>query len=129
MRWKVSFFFVFLDRQIVDGEPSMLGIPLALTFVCHACKQCEHFGTWLYLTVQNPLYLCLCCCLFCFVCLFCLFVCFVLFVLPVCLPGVLYTCYHVSLSAVWPQCGPCRSYLLCYNTGVRSGHHPYWTHN
>ena len=73
MRWKVSFLF-FLDRQIVDGEPSMLGTPLALKFVCHSCKQCEHFGTWLYMTVQNPLYLCLCCCC----CLFCLFVLFCL---------------------------------------------------
>ena len=27
--------FFFLDRQIADGEPSMLGTPLALKFVCH----------------------------------------------------------------------------------------------
>ena len=114
----------------------MLGTPLALKFVCHSCK---HFGTWLYLTVQNPLYqksylFCLFCFvsfvlllfLFLFLFVFCLV--FVLFVLPVCLSWCS-TCYHVFLSAVWPQCGSCRSYLLCYNTDVRSGHHPYWTHN
>ena len=90
----------------------MLGTPLALKFVCHSC---EHFGTWLYLTVQNPLdqksYLfCLCCfvsfvlllffvCLFvcflfgfCFVCLTCLFI-LVFYLLP---------CFPIcSLASMW----------------------------
>jgi len=64
-----------------------------------------------------PLLSLVCCC-FC-----CLFVCFF-----VCLSWFS-TCYHVFPSAVSPQCGSCRSYLLCNNTDVRSGHHPYWTHN
>ena len=75
----------------------MLGTPLALKFVCHSCK---HFGTWLYLTVQNPLYqksylFCLCCFVsfvlllfFCFrFCLF--FVCLFLFVFVLVYLGVL----------------------------------------
>ena len=102
VRWKVRFFFSFFNRQIVDGEPSMLGTPLALKFVCHSCK---HFGTWLYLTVQNPLYQkSYLFCLHCFVSfvLLLFFVCLFVFVcLPYLfgvLPTTMFSCLQFGLN-------------------------------
>ena len=120
------FFFFWIDRSSMESQVCWVLHWLWSLYVmlANSVNILEPGCTWLF-KILVCMYLCLCCCLFCSVCLFC-FVC--LFVCS-CLPGVLYTCYHVSLSAVWPQCGPCRSYLLCYNTDVRSGHHPYWTHN
>ena len=75
--------------------------------VCHvvACKQCEHFGAWLYLTLQNPLYqkcylFCLCCLWFVVVFVVCLFV--FLFVYLGFLPATMFSHlqFHLNVGLV-----------------------------